>query len=166
MLSRLLSGHFCWNGMRLLPESMTLLPSAKPLVPRTRWRRGAFFFAIAAFFTFAINLAFIAWATSNRTQTLQHGIGTISENKCQKVKQWNTILHVIINIISTILLSGSNYCMQCSIAPTRLEVDAAHSRLKSLDIGVPSVRNFWNITYKRKIIWILLLASSFPLHLM
>ncbi|KAF6802448.1 hypothetical protein CSOJ01_11575 [Colletotrichum sojae] len=152
--------------MRLLPEKSKLLPSGKALVPRSRWRRGAFFSAMAAFFTFTINLSFILWATSNRAQTLDRGIGTISEGTCPKIKQWNTTVHITINIISTILLAGSDYCMQCLIAPTRLEVDEAHSRLKSLEIGVPSIRNFWNITFKRKILWPLLSISSFPLHLL
>ncbi|KAF0316724.1 hypothetical protein GQ607_016066 [Colletotrichum asianum] len=78
----------------------------------------------------------------------------------------NTGIHVVINILSIILLAGSNYCMQCLIAPTRPEIDEAHSSQCWLDIGVPSIRNFWSIGRKRKAIWILLSASSLPLHLM
>ncbi|KAK1977013.1 hypothetical protein LZ30DRAFT_602218 [Colletotrichum cereale] len=145
---------------------MRLLPGAGPFVPESRWRRGAFFFAVAAFVTFAVNLSFIAWATGNRGRTLDADIGTISEDACSKIKRWNTAIHVVINIISTILLSGSNYCMQCLIAPTRPEIDQAHSQLKWLDIGVPSIRNFGRISNKRKILWLLLATSSFPLHLL
>ncbi|KAJ3944125.1 uncharacterized protein N0V96_005650 [Colletotrichum fioriniae] len=43
--------------------------------------------------------------------------------------------------------------MQCLMAPTRPEIDDAHARQHWLDVGVASVRNFWNITWKKKIVW-------------
>jgi hypothetical protein len=73
---------------------------------------------------------------------------------------------LLINALSTILLSASNYTMQCLSAPTRSEVDDAHSTGKWLDIGVPSVRNLGRIARKRVILWWLLGASSLPLHLL
>lgn len=78
----------------------------------------------------------------------------------------NTGIHLAINALSTILLSSSNYCMQCLSAPTRKELDNAHSKGKWLDIGVMSTRNLRGIATKRVVLWWLLGISSLPLHLL
>ena len=94
------------------------------------------------------------------------GIGTIQLGSCQKTKNVSLWLHLLINILSTALLSASNYCMQCLSSPTREEVDKAHARHIWLDIGVPSVRNLRRISWKRIILWWLLAITSLPLHLL
>lgn len=75
-------------------------------------------------------------------------------------------LHLIINILSTLLLGASNYSMQCLSSPTRSEIDKAHRQKLWLDIGVPSVRNLRRISASRIALWWLLAASSIPLHLL
>ncbi|KAF6817933.1 hypothetical protein CPLU01_13449 [Colletotrichum plurivorum] len=134
-------------------------------LPKSRWRQAAFYFSIAAFSTFLINLIFVLWATIQKRDTFENGIGTLLDQNCSKIQIINITTHVIINIVSTILLAGSNYCIQCLMAPTRPEIDDAHARQSWLDVGIPSVRNFWNKPWKKKIIWILLSLSSLPLHL-
>ena len=66
--------------------------------------------------------------------TLQHG-------DCGKMKRLDLGLHLLINILSTILLGASNYSMQCLTAPTRQDIDQAHHDNSWMDIGVPSVKN-------------------------
>ncbi|KAF4810173.1 hypothetical protein CGCSCA4_v011023 [Colletotrichum siamense] len=100
------------------------------------------------------------------TKEAPNGIGVIWEGQKTKVKIWNTVLHIVINIISTILLCGSNYCMQCLVAPTRGELDQAHAEKRWLDIGTPSIRNFRRISWRKKLLWTLLAISSLPLHLL
>lgn len=39
-------------------------------------------------------------------------------------------MHIIINILSTALLAASNYVMQCLSAPTRPDVNEAHTQRK------------------------------------
>ncbi|KAF6834613.1 hypothetical protein CMUS01_06085, partial [Colletotrichum musicola] len=95
----------------------------RKLLPPTAWQRAAFAFAIAAFLIFILILSFILWATANRRHTMDGGIGTISEQGCSQTKQLNTGIHLVINIMSTFLLAGSNYYMQCVVAPSRTEVD-------------------------------------------
>lgn len=73
-------------------------------------------------------------------------------------------LHLAINVLSTVLLGASNYCMQCLSSPTRGDVDKAHSKGVWLDIGVPSVRNLRRISGRRFALWCLLAVSSIPLH--
>jgi hypothetical protein len=79
----------------------------------------------------------------------------------------NTGLHLAINILSTIILAGSNYTMQCLSAPTRSEIDAAHSPKHAvhLDVGILSIRNLNYISVRRTFLWLLLGLSSLPLHL-
>ncbi|KAF5528355.1 hypothetical protein CGCA056_v000115 [Colletotrichum aenigma] len=138
-------------------------PFSEALIPRDLWRRGALSFAAAALFTFIVNFSFAIWTM---TKEAPDGVGLIWEGGQTIVKAWNTAMHIVINIISTILLAGSNYCMQCLMAPTRSELDKAHSERRWLDVGIPTIRNFKSITLRRKVLWIMLSISSFPLHLL
>ena len=131
------------------------------------FRRSILMFSIAALIIFIANFSFVIWAVAGNE--VKDGIGVIAEKSCAETSRLNSAIHVIINVLSTILLAGSNYCMQCLSAPTRKEVDAAHKQHHWLDIGVSSVRNVirptrTNIT--RTVIWLLLGLSSLPLHLL
>lgn len=73
---------------------------------------------------------------------------------------------MLINILSTILLGASNYCMQRISAPTRKDIDSARAQGKMVDIGVLSIRNLLRIGGKRRILYTVLTLSSLPLHLL
>lgn len=126
------------------------------------WRVGALNFAVWAAIVFSINLIITASVFSTR-KTNQD---VLSEGDCGNIKRLNSVFHAIINVLSTILLSGSNYCMQCLSAPTRAEIDVAHAKNRRLDIGVPSFRNLTSISRHRLALWCLLGLSSIPLHLL
>lgn len=64
------------------------------------------------------------------------------------------------------MLSASNYCMQLQAAPTRANVDRAHTDNRWVDIGVPSLRNLKFIGNWRRFAWVLLAFSSVLIHLM
>ncbi len=130
----------------------------------TGWRKGAFICACGATIVLIINTVFIIWAT--QASTMESGIRTLINGSCSKVKKWSLWLHIGINILSTLMLAASNYCMQYLTSPTRATVDKAHAQMELLDIGVPSVRNLWWISRSRRIVWFLLGLSSIPLHLM
>jgi hypothetical protein len=55
---------------------------------------------------------------------------------------------------------------QCLSAPTRLELDRAHQKGESLDVGILSLRNLSRIPRRKLILWGCLAASSLPLHLL
>ena len=93
------------------------------------------------------------------------GLGTIQDGSCTSTKNLGFWLHLVINVLSTLLLGASNYSMQCLSSPTRSEIDEAHRKNQWLDIGVPSVRNLRRISASRITLWWLLAASSIPLHL-
>jgi hypothetical protein len=96
----------------------------------------------------------------------EDGRGIIYKGRCSKVKTLDSTLHVLINILSTMLLSTSNYAMQALSAPTRPEVDAQHANNEWLDIGVTSMRNLLRNRRTKLICWCILGLSSLPLHLL
>lgn len=73
---------------------------------------------------------------------------------------------MLINFLATVLLVGSNYCMQRLCAPSLSEVDASDRKLQWLDIGTPSARNLHSVSSPKRLLWYLLAFSSTPLHLM
>lgn len=128
------------------------------------WRLGVIYCAAVVALSLIGNLAITIWAS--KTFGLIDGIGTIHKGTCPSIKRIGLWVHVAINVMSTVLLGASNYCMQCLCSPTRREVDRAHESHTWLDIGIQSFRNLTKIKKSRLILWALLAASSIPLHLM
>ena len=111
-----------------------------------------------------INSILTLWASVK--YGLNKGIATIQEGNCSETQNLSLWLHLAINVLSTVLLSASNYCMQCLASPTREELDRAHQRQMWLDIGVPSVRNLRGISWYKIWLWWSLALSGIPLHLL
>lgn len=128
------------------------------------WRLGVFHFACFAFIVLCINLSVTLWIVSDFDQ--DGGVYQLIKGDCGQVKNMNRLIHIVINVFSSILLSGSNYCMQCLSAPTRTDIDRAHTAENWLDIGIPSIRNLEHISRRRFYLWLLLGLSSIPLHLL
>ena len=101
-----------------------------------------------------------------RSGVFSNGLGTLQQASCADVKKTDMWLHLLINVLGTLLLGASNYCMQCMTAPTRQEVDRAHQEHKWVDIGVHSTRNLARVSRSRLFLWLLLGISSIPLHLL
>ena len=131
---------------------------------RRGWPVGALGAACTATFALIVNLIVMTWALSSFK--FSGGVAEVYGGNCHKSETINTWVHLGINALSTLLLSGSNYCMQVLSAPTRREVDKAHNKNMWLDIGVPSVRNLKNVSLSKRVMWVLLGISSLPLHLM
>jgi hypothetical protein len=113
---------------------------------------------------FCVNLGLTSAAISRFPS--QNGVGLIYSGDCDTVAKLDRWIHLLINLLSTGLLSASNYCMQLQAAPTRRDVDEAHARKTWLDVGVPSLRNLGYISRWRMFTWTLLAFSSVPLHLL
>jgi hypothetical protein len=94
------------------------------------------------------------------------GIGTIAIGNMQRVSRTSTAYHILINVLSTVLLTSSNYAMQILCAPTRQEMNRAHARGCWLEIGIMSFHNLWHVDRTRVLIWGLLAFTSAPLHLL
>lgn len=144
-------------------------PSRLPPLPRQeripKYRRTLYAVAALSVFVFILNTAFLIYVlTGNRSN---NGKGTLYSASCPNVRAANTGIHILINVLSTLLLGASNYCMQCLSAPAREETDRAHRRSKWMDIGIPSLHNITSgqVSRKKKICWWILGISSLPLHL-
>ena len=120
--------------------------------------------AISSAAVLLINLVTTIWASSH--YGVSNGFGTIQSGDCNKTKTFATWLHFCINVLSTLLLGASNYTMQCLSSPTRNEINKAHSENRTLDIGIPSLKNLRRIAWPRLILWWLVALSSVPLHLL
>jgi hypothetical protein len=151
-----------WKSRTSLNTTRSSPTPSKRKILQHGWRFGAINCAFSVTVVFLFNFIVTAWGTAHKNA----GEEVIFSDDCHKVSKLNSWLHLLINLLSTILLSASNYCMQCLSAPTRSEVDLAHARGSWLDIGIPSTRNLRFISRKRAIVWALLGLSSLPLHLL
>lgn len=117
--------------------------------------------------TINIILAITATVIAYRQQPNRGQFQTaeLYSGNCSHSSHWATGLHAVINVLSTILLGASNYVMQSLGAPSRTDIDQAHAKSRWLDIGTSSFRNFTVMDIRRKILWVLLLISSTPIHL-
>lgn len=126
------------------------------------WRFGAANCSISVIVVFFVNLVVTIWGSARKNAPGE----VIFSGECNHISRINSYLHLLINLLSTLMLSSSNYCMQCLSAPTRKEVDSAHAKGVWLDIGIPSIRNLRFISKRRAVAWCLLGLSSLPLHLL
>jgi hypothetical protein len=129
------------------------------------WRFGLHAGLYASTIVLFSNIALLLTGIITHDDTYK-GISTITKGETHRITAMSTVYHVLINVLSTVLLTSSNYAMQIICAPTRTEVDKAHARGQWLDIGIMSVHNLRHISRKRLITWVLLAFSSAPLHLL
>lgn len=82
------------------------------------WRFGASAAAITAGVTAVINLSVAIWLTAASTSGGDTGdskvIAQLFNGNCAKAATMNTWTHLAINIVSTGLLAGSNFCSEYS----------------------------------------------------
>ncbi|PVI04891.1 hypothetical protein DM02DRAFT_725568 [Periconia macrospinosa] len=140
----------------------TWFPEVNPYDPREHlpW--------IVSAAVFVLNICLTAYAFTQRRGDGRSFVDILQPGKgwtCDTVRLYNRWLHFAINALSTILLSASNYCSQLLVAPTRRDVDEAHSHKVWLDIGVQSIRNLRRVDSRRKGLWGCLMISSGLLHL-
>ncbi|PYH98138.1 hypothetical protein BO71DRAFT_317030 [Aspergillus ellipticus CBS 707.79] len=133
-----------------------------------RWVKGVLVCAYATSAVLLVNVILTIVATA--ISFARHGqysltAVTIYHGSCIRTKSWTTGLHLVINVLSTVVLAASSYCMQCLSSPSRSEVDRAHAERIWLDVGVSSVRNLTFAGWTRRGLWLALLMTSVPIHL-
>ncbi|CZR50129.1 uncharacterized protein PAC_00001 [Phialocephala subalpina] len=129
----------------------------------TGWKVGVLTCATITGVVCLLNISLTACAVHNHH--IADGLSYLYTGSCTDVANISLWIHLAINGMST-LLSASNYTMQVISSPTRRDVDAAHKRSKWLEIGVPSIRNLSSLPLGRVFMWLTLVLSSVPLHLM
>lgn len=109
----------------------------------------------------------VSWLFDARAKYgIQDGFGIIKRGSCTSIKSLNTWLHLAINILSTLLLTGSNAFMAVFSCPSRKEVDKAHRRGKFLRVGSFSLGNLMAIAKRKSLVVLILAISSVPFHLL
>ncbi|CAI7664699.1 unnamed protein product [Penicillium bialowiezense] len=130
---------------------------------RESWKLSILGGLLATSFILIANIVTIVVAcTAYRVE--DHSIAFFT-GSCRTASMLRTMVHIIVNILSTVLLAASNFAMQCLNSPTRAEVDAAHARRRWLTIGTPSIRNLCYVSKTKAFLWLILGTSSFPLHM-
>ena len=147
-------------------EASSSFPSVRKPIWHTGWHTGVLVSATSALIVLFINIGLTIYAATNPQYMMEGRIGTLYSGSCDKTRTIELWVHLGINALSTLLLSGSNYTQQCLAAPTRSEIDAAHAKRQWMDIGVPSVRNLLRIKRERTVLWIAIGFMSIPLHLL
>jgi hypothetical protein len=158
------SGNAKDHAVRVVSHTPTARSGREKRRKLQGWRFGVACSAWVAFTVLMMNLILTIYAAVKFGT--DDGVGTAFTGQCERVNSWTTWLHILINALSSILLSASNYTMQCLCSPTRAEIDKAHAKGDWLDIGVASVRNIFRIRYTRRILWWFLALSSVPIHLL
>ncbi|KAI1872788.1 uncharacterized protein JN550_003662 [Neoarthrinium moseri] len=135
------------------------------------WRTGIALCALLSTGVLALNLvlAVVAYLNLKRNiagTSVTDGLSTLWAGDCGTAKSISLGSHLVINVLSTVLLGASNYCMQILVSPTRDEIDAAHTRKKWLRIAVPNFQNLVHIDWRRAVICAVLAITSIPLHLL
>ena len=83
----------------IIPQSGKRLPGS---------RVGVICVCCLVFAVLLINVSFLVWAVT--THHISGGIATLQQGSCQTSATLNTWIHLVINLLSTGMLGGSNYC--------------------------------------------------------
>lgn len=126
---------------------------------------GVFFGCIMSFVVLCINIALLVVGAVSHGG-YKGGVADLIYGDDLTIARWNTGIHVIINILGSCLLAGSNYTMQAMSSPTRGEIDSVHNEGGWLAVGLLSLRNWKKIARKRVLLALLLGLSSMPLLLL
>lgn len=129
-----------------------------------KWRRTATFSIVLSSICGLLLLGFLITSLSRSGSSITQST-ILFEEDCKVISKINIILHLLLNIISTAILASSNFFMQLLNAPSRVEINKAHASLRSLEIGVPSIKNLGFLSPFKLTCWLLLFVSSIPIHL-
>lgn len=114
--------------------------------------------------TLILNTAIAGWLVA--ANGFDHNLVVMGRRSCKSTRNIITIVQLIINVLATLLLAASNYCMQILSSPLREEVDAAHAANKWWWIGVPNCKNLRYLPWKRRLLLLTLAICSLPVHLL
>ena len=135
-----------------------------PIRLSSGYRSGMKLCLASVMLVFVVNLLLLAGSLGQSGRS--GGLGTLHKGGCSDVKNAGKVLHLFINILSTILLGASNYCMHVVASPTRKDLDRLHAKKKTATIGLNDFTNLPKLGWPRRFMWCLLGLSSIPLHLM
>ncbi|PLN85485.1 hypothetical protein BDW42DRAFT_202356 [Aspergillus taichungensis] len=128
-----------------------------------QWTQGVLLCIYVMIAILAIHLSmtviFALRARSNKSRSMFY------QGDCDTVNGISIGLALLINAIGVALTATSNYCCQIVTAPSREEVDWAHNKRTWVAIGSQSMTNIWLAAPWRKVLWLVLCATSIAIQL-
>lgn len=88
------------------------------------------------------------------------------QGNCAHTKRVASGLHIMINILGTILVATSSYCCQLLMAPARQDIDNAHAHRVWLPVGTFNIKMLTLLPRHRKLMWYLMFGTSIAIQLM
>jgi hypothetical protein len=137
----------------------------RPLKRRS-WRFGLHAGLYASIAVLLSNIVLLSYGLGIHDNTPWATATIAKGGSLHRITTISTAYHALINVMSTILLTSTNYAMQILCASTRHEIDRVHARGQWLEVGIMSIHNLRHIDRKRALVWLLLACSSAPLHLL
>lgn len=128
------------------------------------YRKNLLAYAGATGAVLLFNIIWLIWARTR--YGLEGEVGTISEGTCAATQKLDSNLHAVINFLSTIVLTASTTFMHIAYSPSRGEVDAAHTQHRCLCVGSLGFRNLKHLSWRKILVYLVLMASSSPFHLL
>ncbi|KAH8589129.1 hypothetical protein B0O99DRAFT_692866 [Bisporella sp. PMI_857] len=145
-------------------ELIETRPEKRGLSRLIGYKRGLVLYAAATGIILLFNIIWLIWARAK--YGLDGDIGTISRGSCADSEALDSNLHLVINILSTIVLTASTKFMLIAYSPSRAEIDGAHERRRCLSVGSLGFRNLMAISWRKIIVYLLLMLTSSPFHLL
>ncbi|SPO04312.1 uncharacterized protein DNG_06995 [Cephalotrichum gorgonifer] len=130
----------------------------------TGWRQPAIVNTILLAFL-SLGLFITTFFAGNETQSYTINL-LFYAGDCETTRLLDLGIHLALNIVATLTFSSSIFFMQVLNSPTREEVDAAHAKGKSVEIGVPSLSNLLGLSRFKGFTWVVLAVFSLPVHLL
>ena len=121
--------------------------------------------AFLALGTLVATISSTIWAMKSHPPD-SSGVGTLFFGDCATTNNISSLAHLVLNVFSSLFLGAGNYCMQILAAPSRQEINRAHAKGVSLDIGTPNIKNLRHISRSRVLVWFLICISATVLHLL
>lgn len=129
------------------------------------WRLGVLSGLVVSVVVLITNIILLIISLT-RPKGYADGVATLHVGFATRIGTLSTMFHILINSLSTPMLSVSNYTMQVLCSPTREEVDEAHAKGRFPNIGTLNSKNVRSISRRRLLLWWTLAVSSAPLHLL
>ncbi|OCK83187.1 hypothetical protein K432DRAFT_423576 [Lepidopterella palustris CBS 459.81] len=150
------------------PQVSTAIPPYKQRSFRQKYFSGVKInlriYLLIAISILIANISWFLWAKSK--YNIHDNQGTIQRGNCAEAKKLDRWLHLLINVLSSALLAGSNVFMQVCSSPTRDDIDGAHRRHRWLHVGVLSFKNLMHVGGVKVFVCVILAISSIPFHLL
>lgn len=122
------------------------------------------FLASCVALTFGLNLALLLYARGKAQ--LADGTYLVARGQCSKIKNLNTGLHAVINVLGILVLAAVGSYISLLSAPTRETLNRFHEQGIWFEIGIPSLRNLKYVGFVKKWLCVALFFVSWPIHIM